>query len=79
MLLYEEKEVHILMIGLDSAGKTTMLYKLKLGEVVTTMPTVGFNVETIQYKNVTFVTWDSGSRDMIRPLWKHQYANTDAV
>ena len=42
----------ILMIGLDGAGKTTILYKLKLGEVVTTIPTVGFNVETVQYKEV---------------------------
>jgi GTPase SAR1 family protein len=40
------------MIGLDSAGKTTVLYKLKLGEVVSTIPTIGFNVETVKYKNV---------------------------
>lgn len=36
--------------GLDAAGKTTILYKLKLGEVVTTIPTIGFNVETVEYK-----------------------------
>ena len=40
----------ILMVGLDNAGKTTVLYKLKLGEVVTTIPTIGFNVETVEYK-----------------------------
>ena len=38
------------MLGLDNAGKTTILYKLKLGEVVTTIPTIGFNVETVEYK-----------------------------
>ena len=38
----------ILMVGLDNAGKTTILYKLKLGEVVTTLPTIGFNVESVE-------------------------------
>ena len=42
----------MLMVGLDAAGKTTILYKLKLGEVVTTIPTIGFNVETVEYKNI---------------------------
>ena len=42
-------------VGLDAAGKTTILYKLKLGEIVTTIPTIGFNVETVQYKNPTTV------------------------
>ena len=39
--------MRILMVGLDAAGKTTVLYKLKLGEIVTTIPTIGFNVGTI--------------------------------
>ena len=42
----------ILMLGLDAAGKTTILYRLKLGEVVTTVPTIGFNVETVEYRNI---------------------------
>ena len=45
------------MVGLDAAGKTTILYKLKLGEVVTTIPTIGFNVETVEYKNLSFTVW----------------------
>lgn len=45
------------MLGLDAAGKTTILYKLKLNQSVTTIPTVGFNVETVQYKNVKFNVW----------------------
>lgn len=48
------------MLGLDAAGKTTILYKLKLGHSVTTIPTVGFNVETVAYKNVKFNVWVSG-------------------
>ena len=49
-----KQEMRILMVGLDAAGKTTILYKLKLGEVVTTIPTIGFNVETVEYKNLSF-------------------------
>ena len=55
--LFGKKQVRILMVGLDAAGKTTILYKLKLGEVVTTIPTIGFNVETVVYKNVKFNVW----------------------
>jgi ADP-ribosylation factor protein 1 len=47
----------ILMIGLDNSGKTTALYFLKLGEVISTTPTIGFNVETVTYKNVSFTVW----------------------
>jgi ADP-ribosylation factor protein 1 len=39
--LWGRKEMRILMVGLDAAGKTTILYKLKLGEIVTTIPTIG--------------------------------------
>ncbi|BHF72689.1 Arf GTPase arf1 [Sparganum proliferum] len=58
--LFGKKEMRILMVGLDAAGKTTILYKLKLGEIVTTIPTIGFNVETVEYKNVNFTVWDVG-------------------
>ena len=55
---FGKKDMRIVMLGLDAAGKTTVLYKLKLGEVVTTIPTIGFNVETVQYKNINFNVWD---------------------
>ena len=67
------------MVGLDAAGKTTILYKLKLGEIVTTIPTIGFNVESVEYKNISFTVWDVGGQDKIRPLWRHYYANTQGV
>ena len=83
-------------VGLDAAGKTTILYKLKLGEIVTTIPTIGrryftlilivvyciwhnlnsfsgFNVETVEYKNICFTVWDVGGQDKIRPLWRHYF------
>jgi len=71
--------MRILMVGLDAAGKTTILYKLKLGEVVTTIPTIGFNVETVEYKNISFTVWDVGGQDKIRPLWRHYYQNTQGI
>merc|ERR1712071_213955 len=77
--LFGKKEMRILMVGLDAAGKTTILYKLKLGEVVTTIPTIGFNVETVEYKNITFTVWDVGGQNKIRPLWRHYYQGTNGV
>ena len=77
--LFSNQEMRILMVGLDAAGKTTILYKFKLGEVVTTIPTIGFNVETVSYKNINFTVWDVGGQDKIRPLWRHYYQNTQGV
>merc|ERR1712205_239480 len=77
--LFSKQEMRILMVGLDAAGKTTILYKLKLGEVVTTIPTIGFNVETVEYKNISFTVWDVGGQDKIRPLWRHYYQNTQGL
>lgn len=74
--LFGAKEMRLLMLGLDAAGKTTILYKLKLGQDVTTIPTVGFNVESVTYKNVKFNVWDVGGQDKIRPLWRHYYSGT---
>jgi len=48
------KDMRILMLGLDAAGKTTILYRFKLAEVIHTVPTIGFNVETVEYKNIKF-------------------------
>jgi len=79
MLFSTKKEKRILMVGLDAAGKTTVLYKLKLGEIVTTIPTIGFNVETVQYKKINFTVWDVGGQDKIRPLWRHYYSNTNGL
>ena len=74
-----KQEMRILMVGLDAAGKTTILYKFKLGEVVTTIPTIGFNVETVEYKNLNFTVWDVGGQDKIRPLWRYYYQGTNAL
>ncbi|OBZ89142.1 ADP-ribosylation factor-like protein 1 [Choanephora cucurbitarum] len=77
--LWGEKEVRILILGLDGAGKTTILYRLQIGEVVSTIPTIGFNVETVTYKNIKFQVWDLGGQTSIRPYWRCYYSNTDAI
>ena len=77
--IWAKKEVRVLFMGLDAAGKTTILYRLKLGEVVTTIPTIGFNVETLVHKHVQFTAWDVGGRDKIRPLYRHYFQNTGGL
>ena len=73
------KEKRILLLGLDAAGKTTILYKLNVGETVHTIPTVGFNVESVRYKNVIFTYWDVGGQEKIRRLWHHYFNGSHAV
>lgn len=77
--LFGTKERRILILGLDGAGKTTILYRLQVGEVVTTIPTIGFNVETVTFKNLKFQVWDLGGQTSIRPYWRCYYSNTDAI
>ena len=43
------------------------------------LPVVGFNVETVTYKNVKFNVWDVGGQDKIRPLWRHYYTGTQGL
>jgi small GTP-binding protein len=77
--MVSKEEMRIVMLGLDAAGKTTVLYKLKLGEVVTTIPTVGFNVERVEYRNISFTVWDVGGQDKIRRLWRHYFLGTQGL
>jgi len=78
-LWWAKKEIRILILGLDNAGKTTLLYRLKIGEVVTTIPTIGFNVESVKYGPLNLNVWDLGGQTSIRPYWRCYYANTAAV
>lgn len=73
------KEQKILLLGLDGAGKTTILYYLKLGEAVCTLPTLGFNVENVEFGNLNMLIWDVGGQEKIRKLWRHYYEGTAAV
>ena len=77
--LISKRDARILMIGLDAAGKTSILYQLKMAELVKTIPTIGFNVEMLDYKGLKLTIWDVGGQDKIRILWKHYYQNTDGI
>ena len=76
---FGKEECRLLMVGLDAAGKTTILYHFKLDELVTTIPTIGFNVETVEYKNISFTVWDIGGQDKIRALWRLYYQETEGI
>ncbi|CDJ41661.1 ADP-ribosylation factor domain-containing protein, putative [Eimeria tenella] len=78
-LLPADRKIRVLMLGLDNAGKTSILYRLHLGDVVTTVPTVGVNLETLQYKNISFEVWDLGGQTGVRPYWRCYFSDTDAV
>jgi len=69
----------VLLVGLDNAGKSTILYKLFLGETITTTPTIGSNVETIVYRNVKFCMWDLGGQDSFRSSWSSFYNDTNCI
>ncbi|AQK50070.1 ADP-ribosylation factor 3 isoform X1 [Zea mays] len=77
--VFGNREARILVLGLDNAGKTTILYRLQMGEVVSTIPTIGFNVETVQYNNIKFQVWDLGGQTSIRPYWRCYFPNTQAI
>ncbi|XP_029997881.1 ADP-ribosylation factor-like protein 4D [Sphaeramia orbicularis] len=80
------QSLHIVVIGLDSAGKTSLLYRLKLREFVETIPTKGFNMERIKLPmgnsktNTTmYQVWDVGGQEKLRPLWKSYTRRTDGL
>lgn len=77
--LFSNKEVRLLILGLDNAGKTTLLYQMQFPEPKVTVPTVGFNVETVKYENLQFQMWDLGGQSEIRPYWRCYFPNTNAI
>ena len=78
-LISKKRDVRLLMVGLDAAGKTTILSQIRYGETTPTIPTIGFNCGEATYKNLSFFFWDLGGQDQIRALWKHYYTNNDAI
>ena len=76
--------VQIVMLGLESTGKTTLLYRLKFQQYTSAIPTIGFNCEKVEVtegvaKGVTFTFWDIGGKDNMRPLWKSYIRSADGI
>jgi len=70
------KKIRGLVIGLDASGKTSLLYRLVMGDWVQTIPTIGFNVENVSLGRGTVTFWDVGGCDKIRPLVRHYLPGT---
>ncbi|KAM9378668.1 ADP-ribosylation factor-like protein 14 [Phaethornis superciliosus] len=74
------KQANILMLGLDSAGKSTLLYKFRYNDVFLTIPTIGFNVDMIEIeKDFTLTFWDVGGQEKMRQVWCHFLEDTDGL
>ncbi|KAM8888116.1 ADP-ribosylation factor-like protein 4D [Synchiropus splendidus] len=76
--------LHVVVVGLDSAGKTSLLYRLKLKDFVETIPTKGFNMEKVKLavggsRVINFQVWDVGGQEKLRPLWKSYTRRTDGI
>jgi small GTP-binding protein len=69
----------IIILGIQNAGKTTILYRLSIGQLVKTTPTIGSNVEEISYNNVKLQAWDLGGQESTRSIWDVYFINTDAI
>ena len=79
-----DQPVHVVILGLDSAGKSTVLYRMKFDQYMSTVPTVGFNCEKVKghsgkAKGVSFMIWDIGGQDKVRPLWRSYTRATDGI
>jgi len=77
--LFGNEEHKIVILGLDNAGKTTILYQFLMDEVVQTSPTIGSNVEEVMYKNIHFIMWDLGGQQSLRQSWSTYFTNTEFV
>lgn len=73
------QEHKIVIVGLDNAGKTTILYQFLMNEVVHTSPTIGSNVEEVVWRNIHFIMWDLGGQQSLRAAWSTYYTNTEVI
>ncbi|XGW14694.1 hypothetical protein V3C99_000736 [Haemonchus contortus] len=78
-LWWSGKEHKIIIVGLDNAGKTTILYNWVTGDVVDTKPTIGSNVEEVCYRNLRLIMWDIGGQESLRSSWSSYYSHTNVM
>lgn len=72
--------MRILMLGLDNAGKTTLVRRLKGDlDLSKVMPTLGFNIDTLIHRSYSLNIWDIGGQKTLRPYWRNYFESTDAI
>lgn len=75
----KEREVRLLMLGLDNAGKTTILKKYNGEDISSISPTLGFNIKTLEYQGYKLNVWDVGGQTTIRSYWRNYFEQTDGL
>eukprot|EP00919_Chromeraceae_sp_WS-2016_P053289 GHVR01126554.1.p1 GENE.GHVR01126554.1~~GHVR01126554.1.p1 ORF type:complete len:121 (-),score=21.46 GHVR01126554.1:346-708(-) len=75
----KEKQMRILMLGLDNAGKTTIVKKFNGEDVTTISPTLGFNIQTLEFDGYQLNIWDVGGQSSIRSYWRNYFEQTDGL
>merc|ERR1712176_340889 len=74
-----EQEARILMLGLDNAGKTTILKKMSEEDISHIMPAQGFNIKSLIHEGFKLNVWDIGGQKTIRPYWSNYFESSDAL
>lgn len=75
----KEREMRLLILGLDNAGKTTVTKKFNGEDIGDIAPTLGFNIKTLEYKGFRLNLWDVGGQKTIRSYWRNYFEATDGV
>ncbi|XP_053134131.1 ADP-ribosylation factor-like protein 2 [Hemicordylus capensis] len=75
----KERELRLLMLGLDNAGKTTILKKFNGDEIDTISPTLGFNIKTLEHRGFKLNIWDVGGQKSLRSYWRNYFESTDGL
>ncbi|XP_074786371.1 ADP-ribosylation factor-like protein 2 isoform X1 [Athene noctua] len=75
----KERELRLLVLGLDNAGKTTLLKRFNGEDVATTSPTLGFNIKTLEHRGFKLNVWDVGGQSSLRSYWRNYFESTDGL
>ncbi|CCU75657.1 unnamed protein product [Blumeria hordei] len=75
----KDKEMRILMLGLDNAGKTTIVKRIMNEDISGISPTLGFTIKTIEYEGYKLTIWDVGGQRTLRSYWRNYFEKTDAL
>ncbi len=78
-LFGEKREVKLCIVGLDAAGKTTIINKMRFEELMPTVPTIGVNTEDINVKNVSIKVFDLAGQEKMRNVWKYYYSSVEGI